>query len=79
MDDTNIFFTGHNPIVMKDAICRELTKLYAWFSANKLSLNVSKTNYIVFCNKKGIGNVTLENGRKVPEKGRLYYIFRGYY
>ena len=59
-DDTNIFFTGHNPIVMKDAICRELTKLYAWFSANKLSLNVSKTNYIVFCNKKGIGNVTLD-------------------
>ena len=59
-DDTNIFFTGHNPSVMKDTICHELTKLYAWFSANKLSLNVSKTNYIVFNNKKGNCNINFD-------------------
>ena len=26
----------------------ELDKLHAWFTVNKLSLNISKTNYIVF-------------------------------
>ena len=30
----------------------ELDKLYIWFSVNKLSLNVSKTNYLVFVNHK---------------------------
>ena len=35
-------------------ISRELTKLRRWFAINKLSLNVSKTNYMVFKNKKDI-------------------------
>ena len=30
----------------------ELSKLSDWFRANKLSLNIKKTNYIMFGNKK---------------------------
>ena len=30
----------------------ELDKQYTWFSINKLSLNVSKTNYMIFGNRR---------------------------
>ena len=30
----------------------ELLSLTEWFNANKLSLNISKTNYMVFCPKR---------------------------
>ena len=30
----------------------QLDKLNRWFQANKLSLNVSKTNFAIFSNKK---------------------------
>ena len=33
-------------------INHELDKLYTWFSVNKLSLNASKTNYMVFGRRK---------------------------
>ena len=51
-DDTNIFFTGNDVNVLKDTVCEELSNFFSWFSANKLSLNVGKTNYIVF--KRGV-------------------------
>ena len=34
----------------------ELKKLDAWFKVNKLSLNVSKTNYMVFGKTKGVSD-----------------------
>ena len=30
---------------------RELAKLYKWFAANKLALNLSKTSYMLFRNQ----------------------------
>ena len=35
---------------MQLTLNRELDKLFVWFSVNKLSLNLSKTNYILFRN-----------------------------
>ena len=51
-DDTNIFFTSNNIHDASVVISRELIKLSRWFAINKLSLNVSKTNYMVFTYKK---------------------------
>jgi len=31
-----------------NTVNRELSKLYNWFSSNKLSINVNKTNLILF-------------------------------
>jgi len=47
-DDTNIFKSGHNLNALAAEISLELNKLQVWFNVNKLSLNVQKTNYILF-------------------------------
>ena len=51
-DDTNIFCLGDDPVALVNTVNNELKKLEAWFRVNKLSLNISKSNYMVFGNKK---------------------------
>ena len=55
-DDTNIFLSGKNLTEVCDIMTSELKKLDAWFKVNKLSLNVSKTNYMVFGKTKGVSD-----------------------
>ena len=55
-DDTNIFFSGKNLDKICKTITIELEKLNSWFKVNKLSLNVGKTNFMVFCSY----NVTID-------------------
>ena len=44
----------------------ELDKMSRWFQANKLSLNVSKTNFMIFSNKKGDDNYKISiNGMDI--------------
>ena len=50
-DDTNIFCSEINLTDLQLTLNRELGKLFVWFSVNKLSLNVYKTNYILFRNR----------------------------
>ena len=47
-DDTNLFASGENLKDLYDVTNHELLSVYKWFCANKLSLNISKTNYILF-------------------------------
>ena len=51
-DDTNIFCSGKNLTTLCETVSRELDKLNVWFRVNKLSLNISKTNFIIFGNRK---------------------------
>ena len=51
-DDTNIFFSGKSLDEVCNIMSCELKKLDVWFKVNKLSLNVSKTNYMVFSKNK---------------------------
>ena len=50
-DDTNVFCAGDNQLEIESMLNRELAKLCKWFAANKLSLNLSKTSYILFRNR----------------------------
>ena len=43
--------------VLCKEVTEELKKLNLWFNANKLSLNVSKTNFILFCGKKKVDDI----------------------
>ena len=51
-DDTNLFCLGDDLSVLVNTVNIELKKLESWFKVNKLSLNVSKSNYMLFGNKK---------------------------
>ena len=47
-DDTNIFHSSPNLDTAASLMNRELEKLNTWFKVNKLSLNIKKTNYMLF-------------------------------
>jgi hypothetical protein len=50
-DDTNIFFSHKDINILIKTLNQELLKLSMWFRANKLSLNVLKTNFMFFGKK----------------------------
>lgn len=51
-DDTNFFSSGNNIQKLVESIEYEMTKLKKWFDVNKLSLNLKKTKFMVFGNRK---------------------------
>ena len=51
-DDTNIFCSHANAQQLQENMNAELLKLKQWFQTNKLSLNITKTNYMLVGNKK---------------------------
>ena len=55
-DDTNIFASGINIEELIKQVNKELKNVNKWFVTNKLSLNVSKTNFMIFSNRKEYNN-----------------------
>ena len=51
-DDTNIFFSHNDPNQVMEIVNNELKKLSGWFYANKLSINIKKSNFILFKTKQ---------------------------
>lgn len=51
-DDTNIFISHKDLDPLIQIINSEISRLNSWFIANKLSLNLSKTNFIIFTKRK---------------------------
>ena len=47
-DDTTLYFTHKNLRVLQACIEHDLSKLFDWFGANSLTLNISKTNLLLF-------------------------------
>ena len=65
-DDTNLFFKHENVNQLFANVNKELKKVSKWFKLNKLSLNIKKTNFIIFRNKNKIIkteslNITIDN------------------
>jgi len=46
-DDTTIYTKSNNLITLFENVNSDLNNLYDWFNVNKLSLNISKTNYMI--------------------------------
>ncbi len=63
--ETNAMKTGDNQLELECMLNRELAKLCKWFAVNKLSLNLSKTSYMLFRNRPTDVdfNVFIENER----------------
>ena len=47
-DDTNLFHANANLVNLEITINRNLEKIFDWLAANKLSLNIDKTNFVLF-------------------------------
>jgi hypothetical protein len=47
-DDTNVFVHGPNLDNLIKIMGEELAKIIEWMYTNKLSLNIDKTNFIIF-------------------------------
>ena len=47
-DDTNLLYSDKNLKSLESTVNDELCKLYDWLITNKLSLNIKKSNYVIF-------------------------------
>ena len=50
-DDSNLFLSHSNLSTLVDVVNRELELVSKWFRVNKLSLNIKKTNCMLFSNR----------------------------
>ena len=50
-DDTNVIMSHYDLDQLISSIDNELSNLSLWFKVNKLSLNISKSNYMFFKNR----------------------------
>ena len=47
-DDTTFYVTGHDLTTISQVLNNELIKIQDWLNLNRLSLNINKTNFMVF-------------------------------
>ena len=47
-DDTNAVYADKNLKSLESTVNQELCKLFDWLTANKLTLNIKKTNFVIF-------------------------------
>ena len=75
-DDTSIFYSTRNIVDITCTVNNELEKLDIWFRVNKLSLNMNKTNFIMFTNKKQLRptvNIVL-NGKNIEQVSHTKFL-----
>ena len=53
-DDTNLFHTGRSLADVEEQMNQELLLITEWFQSNRLSLNITKTSYLIFGNNKNL-------------------------
>ena len=59
-DDTSIFYSHSDVNHLTTVVNKELQNINTWMKANKLSVNVKKTNCVIFKSKqRRIGNLSL--------------------
>ena len=47
-DDSNLFYADKNLVTLETIVNNQILHVHRWLCANKLSLNVEKSNYIIF-------------------------------
>ena len=68
-DDTNIFISGQNIDEMVETLNQELKKVTQWLAINKLTLNIFKTQYMIFSLSKEVNpiNDVIINHEKIKK------------
>ena len=76
-DDTNLLFSHKNPKLLRKRINSDLALLFEWLCANRLSLNVGKTEFVIFrpARSKRLDRVTLKINRcTIFESSKIKYL-----
>ena len=76
-DDTNIYYESSSLDNLERTVNSELNKLFLWLNVNRLSLNIDKTNFIVFhpYNKPKKKRITIKiNNKAIKEKEYIKYL-----
>ena len=75
-DDTNIYLESHDLQSLEKIMNKELEKLFEWLCINRLSLNISKTNFVIFCpiNKPKTPVTILINKEAIDETKYVKYL-----
>ena len=76
-DDTNLFITGKSVQEISDQMNIELNNTLTWLNANRLSLNVAKTHFILFKSKNraiGIPPKIYINGNEIDNVLKTKFI-----
>ena len=73
-DDTNIYYESDSLQELEKVINKELNKLNLWLNVNRLSLNIDKTNYIIFhpYNKPTKKRITIKINKAINEKINIW-------
>ena len=74
-DDTNLFISGLDIDHMQNLLNNELHHIFQWLMANKLSLNVKNTDYMVIAKKRIARNVMMIkiNGQAISEVSKANF------
>ena len=70
-DDTNIYYESSNISDIQKTVNKELNKVRKWLEANRLALNIDKTNFVIFHSPKNLYNdqITIKfGGKKVSQE-----------
>ena len=69
-DDTNLFYTSNSVKNLKKQVNRDMKHLNNWLSANKISLNVKKTELVIFKSPRKV----LLDEIKIKLSGKRLYL-----
>ena len=61
-DDTTLYINMKPSEDITNMINAELTQVQTWINANKLSLNVQKTNYMIISNRRAVDDIDINLG-----------------
>ena len=76
-DDTNLLFSHKNPKLLRKCVNSDMALLFDWLCSNRLSLNVGKTEFVIFrpARSRRLNRVTLKiNGCKIFESSKIKYL-----
>ena len=76
-DDTNIYFEASDLFTLQKVVNRELRHVKKWLDANKLALNVDKTNFVIFRShgKKLTERIAFEFGcKKISQADHVRFL-----
>ena len=76
-DDTNIYYESNDLKELEKVVNQELKQLCLWLNLNRLALNVSKTNFVIFRSKRKLANhnvVLILNRKALQQKDHVKYL-----